>query len=106
MEEVGFSLEPDAAAEQLRDVLPHLWPALVAAPAEPRAGLRPASPDGLPLCGPVPGVTAAYAFTAHFRNGFLLCPHGARMAAKEILEGKPQDLLGPLRPGRFEAARA
>jgi glycine oxidase len=106
MEEAGFSLEPDSAGQALREVLPSLWPALVTAVSETRVGLRPATPDGLPVAGAVPGMPAVYAFTGHFRNGFLLAPHGAHMAAQEILEGRAQDLLAALRPGRFQAARA
>jgi glycine/D-amino acid oxidase-like deaminating enzyme len=46
----------------------------------------------------MPGV---YAFTGHFRNGFLLCPHGARLGAREILDGEAQALFSTLRPQRF-----
>jgi glycine oxidase len=106
MEEAGFSLEPDGAGRALREVLPTLWPALATTSAETRVGLRPATPDGLPVAGAVPGLPAVYAFTGHFRNGFLLAPHGAHMAALEILEGRAQDLLSPLRPGRFQPAPA
>ena len=101
MAERGFSLDPDEDSERLRDLLPGLWPALVGAPATVRVGLRPAAPDGLPVCGPLPALRAVYAFTGHHRNGYLLCPHGARMAAREILEGAHETLLAPLRPSRF-----
>jgi glycine/D-amino acid oxidase-like deaminating enzyme len=101
VEEAGFSLQADAGGEALRDLLPGLWPALHRAPAETRVGLRPASPDGLPICGGLPGMPGVYAFTAHFRNGFLLCPHGARLGAREILDGEAQALFSALRPQRF-----
>ncbi|GAC1328415.1 MAG: glycine oxidase ThiO [Candidatus Dormibacteria bacterium] len=101
MAEAGFSLQPDAAAEALRELLPRLWPPLQGAAATVRVGLRPASPDGLPICGPLPGQRAIYAFTGHHRNGFLLCPQGARLAARELLEGVSEPLFASLRPARF-----
>ncbi|MEA2682548.1 MAG: glycine oxidase [Chloroflexota bacterium] len=104
MEEAGFSLAGDSVGEGLRGLLPGLWPGLADAPAELRVGLRPATPDGLPIVGALPGTPSVYAFTAHFRNGFLLCPHEARLAASEILQRASPDLLAPLRPRRFEGA--
>jgi glycine oxidase len=101
MEEAGFSLVPDERAQDLRHVLQRLWPALVEAPAIARAGLRPASPDGMPLTGWLPGGDL-YAFTAHFRNGFLLAPLAGRLAANEIADGRQEEMLTSLRPDRFE----
>ena len=105
MEEAGFSTVVDHHAEELRPVLSRLWPVLAGAPATARAGLRPASPDGLPICGWLPG-TGVYAFTAHFRNGFLLAPLAARLAASEITRGAEEDLLRTLRPARFARSGA
>jgi glycine oxidase len=101
VEDAGFSLEPDAGAESLRELLPKLWPALVGADAEVRVGLRPAAPDGLPVMGPLPGSPRIYCFTAHHRNGFLLAPPAARIAAVEVLEGRLHEELSRFRPGRF-----
>jgi glycine/D-amino acid oxidase-like deaminating enzyme len=101
MEEAGFSVTTDENAEELRRVLPGLWPALTDAPAIARAGLRPASPDGLPIVGWLPAGDV-YVFTAHLRNGFLLSPLTARLAGNEIVGGPEEDLLRALRPGRFE----
>lgn len=103
MEDAGFSLDGDAVGEALRELLPGLWPGLVAAPAEVRVGLRPGTPDGLPLVGNLPAMPAVYAFTAHFRNGFLLCPHQAGLAAREMLRHETSELLQPLRPRRFKS---
>ncbi|MFN2463088.1 MAG: NAD(P)/FAD-dependent oxidoreductase [Candidatus Dormibacteria bacterium] len=101
MSESGFSVAPDGRAEDLRALLPLLWPELVGRPAATRVGLRPAAPDGLPICGPLPGQSAVYVFTGHLRNGFLLCPHGAHLAAREILDGAREPLFATLRPNRF-----
>ncbi len=101
MEDVGFTLDVDAGAESLRDVLDRLWPSLRAQPALARAGLRPAATDALPVIGwAAPGV---YAFTAHFRNGFLLSPMTSALAAKEVVEGGEEEALARFRPDRLSA---
>ncbi|MDP9326474.1 MAG: FAD-dependent oxidoreductase [Candidatus Dormibacteraeota bacterium] len=99
--DAGFSLNPDERVEELRRLLPELWPALVGAEAQVRVGLRPAAPDGLPVIGGLPALPHAYVFTAHYRNGFLLSPYSARLAADEILEAREAPLLRPMRPGRL-----
>lgn len=102
VEDAGFSLDADAAGTALREVLPGAWPGLQGARAETRVGLRPASPDELPIIGPLPDRKAVYAFTGHYRNGFLLAPQQARLASIEILDGHAQELFIPLRPRRFQ----
>jgi glycine oxidase len=99
--DAGFSITPDARVEELRRLLPELWPGLVGAKAEVRVGLRPAAPDGLPVIGGLPSAPHAYIFTAHYRNGFLLSPYSARLAVDEILEAREASLLRPMRPGRL-----
>ena len=102
MEEAGFSLDATGEAQDLRRLLPRLYPQLVPQPATVRVGLRPATPDGLPVVGWVGGKRPIYAFSGHFRNGFLLAPLTARLAAAEIMEAKVSPLLQPLRPDRFQ----
>jgi glycine oxidase len=102
MEEAGFSTAVDQRAGALRLLLDRLWPDLAAAPAVGRAGLRPSAADGLPVIGW--SQPRLYAFTAHFRNGFLLAPMTAGLAANEIVDGTEEDLLRRLRPGRLTAA--
>jgi len=65
------------------------------------AGLRPGTPDGLPLVGPLPGWPAGIAATGHYRNGILLAPWTAREVAALALDGGP----GPaaFSPSRFAA---
>ncbi|HEY3434486.1 MAG TPA: FAD-dependent oxidoreductase, partial [Solirubrobacterales bacterium] len=52
------------------------------------AGLRPGTPDNLPLVGPgaIDGLVLA---TGHFRNGILLAPLVAEIVA-ELLSGVPR----------------
>jgi glycine oxidase len=102
-EDGGYSMEADGRAEALRDLLPRLWPGLVGADAEARVGLRPAAPDGLPVLGPLPEAPSVYIFTAHFRNGFLLCPLSSRLAVDEITEAREAELFRPMRPARLKA---
>ena len=64
------------------------------------SGLRPATPDELPILGPseVPGV---YYATGHYRNGVLLAPITAAIVA-DIVEGrKPRVDIAPYSPARF-----
>jgi glycine oxidase len=66
-----------------------------------RAGLRPASPDGLPVIGSsiaLPGVTYA---SGHYRNGLLLAPITAELVADLVLDGRVDPLLTVTNPARF-----
>jgi glycine oxidase ThiO len=51
------------------------------------AGLRPATPDGLPILGKAPGLDNLYVATGHFRNGILLAPITGQLMADYILNG-------------------
>ncbi len=64
-------------------------------------GLRPATPDGLPILGAsaVPGV---YYATGHYRNGVLLAPITAAIMA-DLVEGRePRVSIKPYSPARFK----
>jgi glycine oxidase len=64
-------------------------------------GLRPASRDGLPILGPVPGWEGVSVATGHTAEGVSLSPiTGVIMAA--LIHGEPPDpSLAPFRPERF-----
>jgi len=65
------------------------------------AGLRPASPDGLPIVGPIPGVEGLAVATGHNRNGVLLSPiTGGLVAGWVAGKGTPDDARAFL-PSRF-----
>ena len=51
------------------------------------AGLRPGTPDDLPILGPLPG-WPVLAATGHFRNGILLAPWTAREVARLALRSE------------------
>jgi glycine/D-amino acid oxidase-like deaminating enzyme len=64
------------------------------------SGLRPATPDGLPILGPsaIPGVLYA---TGHYRNGVLLAPITAAVIS-DLIEGrKPRIAIEKYLPSRF-----
>ncbi len=65
-------------------------------------GWRPMPADGLPAIGFAPGSTAVY--TAVMHSGMTLSALVGRLAAIEILDGTPVDLLADFRPARFASA--
>lgn len=102
IEHAGFdkSVTPDGL-RQILDAAVEMVPALGGTRVmETWAGLRPDSPDHLPILGPTPieGLSIA---TGHYRNGILLAPITARLARQWLL-GEPTDVpLGPFSPMRF-----
>ena len=68
---------------------------------EARVGLRPATPDELPVVGPstrLPGLVYA---TGHYRNGILLAPLTAALVADLVLDGQDDPALDMMAPSRF-----
>src|SRR5690348_2816622 len=74
---------------------------------EVRVGLRPASPDGLPLLGRMPGYERLYVATGHGASGLQLGPYsGALVADLALGQSSAPDLdadldLAPYAPERF-----
>ncbi|HZM31695.1 MAG TPA: glycine oxidase ThiO [Acidimicrobiales bacterium] len=107
VEERGWDRRATAggAYEILRDALA-LVPGLDDAElVAVRTGLRPGSPDDLPMVGPsaVPGLVVA---TGHHRNGILLTPITAAAVAAAVLgEPAPAEVV-PCDPRRFAPAEA
>ncbi len=65
------------------------------------AGLRPGTPDALPILGQT-GVPGYYVATGHFRDGILLAPITARVMT-EVIEGKTPDYdLSAFSGARFQ----
>jgi len=67
------------------------------------AGLRPGTPDGLPILGLSP-ITGLFLATGHFRNGILLAPVTARRMA-DLLTGVEVRGLEPFSIDRFAHLR-
>jgi D-amino-acid dehydrogenase len=64
------------------------------------SGLRPCTPDGLPIVGRLPGCPSVAVATGHAMLGLTLAPVTGRLV-RELLEGAPRPELDRLRPGRF-----
>jgi D-amino-acid dehydrogenase len=76
---------------------------------EPRfewAGMRPTTPDDLPLIGAVPGLEHLYVATGHGMLGVTLAPATAVALAPLVLEDRTVPELEPFRLDRFAGARA
>jgi len=93
-------IDPDVV-ERLAVRAAALYPALAGGVvARGQAGVRSATPDGLPMVGPssVPGVFLALGAR---RNGWLLAPLMAEVLADAIVGEDPGPLCGVFDPGRF-----
>ncbi len=64
-------------------------------------GLRPKTPDGLPLLGEYPENSGLYFATGHYRNGILLAPLTAKIIADKIVNKIDSPFLKTFNPSRF-----
>jgi glycine oxidase len=101
-EEAGFDKQTvPATIQKLRqaalDLVPKLSDARI---LEAWAGLRPGTPDGLPILGatPTPGYFVA---TGHFRDGILLAPVTAKVMGQLMTGRSPQIDVSKFSAGRF-----
>jgi glycine oxidase len=104
VEEAGFDKRTDVATIQRQHraaiaLVPELRSAKI---LEDWAGLRPGTPDSLPILGATstPGYFAA---TGHFRDGILLAPITAYIMAKVIEGEDPGHDLAAFSPARFSS---
>ena len=116
VEDAGFDLKtsPEALAGLRRKgaaLVPELAEERSAPALEAWAGLRPATPDDLPLLGAWEDPPHAslgqrrFIATGHFRNGILLAPATAVLMA-DLIEGRSGPVsLGPFDPRRFDPSR-
>ncbi|RIK97381.1 MAG: hypothetical protein DCC71_21770 [Proteobacteria bacterium] len=103
VEDVGF--ECRVTSDGVRSLLARaaqLVPALAEAAFEgARAGLRPATPDGLPLVGPAPDAPGLLLALGHHRNGILLSATTAALVADLVLGRALPAAARAFRPDRF-----
>ena len=103
VEEAGYDKRTDAPTiQRMRQAAIRLVPALAQARMlEAWAGLRPGSPDNLPILGAtqIPGYFVA---TGHFRDGILLTPVTAQVMAQMVTGGQPEYDVSPFSPARFQ----
>jgi len=64
-------------------------------------GLRPCTPDGLPVIGRVPGYSGAYVSTGHAMLGLTLGPVTGSLIADLVIGGTASLGIEAFRPGRF-----
>ena len=102
MEEAGFDERNTVTAVRaLLEAASTLVPALSDATfVDARSGLRPATPDGLPIIGPSASSDRLFYATGHFRNGVLLAPLTARIVADLMLDRRAVPELEALSPRR------
>ena len=103
MEEAGF--RPEVTAQGLAGILAAtlaLCPALIRAKVRRTwAGLRPMTPDGLPIIGAEPRLSGLWYATGHGRNGILLAGLTGALV-RQLIEGeRPTHDLTPFAPARF-----
>jgi glycine oxidase len=102
VEEAGFDKRTDAETIQLlHQAATRLVPALAGARRhEAWAGLRPGTPDDLPILGATR--TSGYFVAAgHFRDGILLAPVTAQVMAQVVTGAKTDHALAAFSPERF-----
>ena len=103
VEEVGFDERATSAGvrdllDAACELLPEGWGATFLGA---RVGLRPATPDELPVLGPDPRVAGLVHATGHYRNGVLLAPITARVTADWIVDGNRDACFDALSVERF-----
>jgi glycine oxidase len=107
LEEAGFNKQTvPETIKQLHQAALALLPDLQnARMLEAWAGLRPATPDDLPILGrtEVPGYFVA---TGHHRDGILLAPITAKLVAQVVCGAKPEYDLERFSAGRFNSKAA
>lgn len=107
VEDVGFDKSvKDEDIRAMHQAAARYVPALAAARVtETWAGLRPGSPDDLPLIGAT-SEPRIFVASGLFRNGILLAPLTARVVA-ELVTGTPATVdIAAFSPARFAAANA
>lgn len=95
-------ISPTAGERLLAAARPYLegWQPDPDGPVQAWAGLRPATPDGLPLIGALPGLDNIYLATGHGMLGVTLAPATANLLAPLVLEGRAAPELTPFDPAR------
>ncbi len=107
VEEAGFDTATHPAdLARLRTLAAQLLPQLADETLCPTvdqwAGLRPATPDALPIIGPHLGRSRSLIATGHYRNGILLAPATAHVIAQLLTDETPAVDLTHFSPARFK----
>ena len=107
VEDVGFDKTvARSSIEELRSAAIRYLPELASAPTiETWAGLRPGTPDDLPILGPT-GTPGLFIASGHFRNGILLAPVTAGIMADVVTGRVPSLDISAFAASRFAPAKA
>jgi len=91
LEYLGYDkASTEVAKRELRQSAIDMLPALAKLKVEHHwAGLRPGTPDGVPYIGEHPDCPGLYVNAGQFRNGLVMAPGSARLAADLILKRPP-----------------
>jgi glycine oxidase len=105
VEEAGFDERATVAGvrdllEAVCELVPQAWSAGF---KSARVGLRPATPDGLPIIGASTVIPGLFYATGHYRNGVLLAPLTAMLLADAMVNDRVDPLLTAVAPSRFGA---
>ena len=102
LEDAGFVKQvTPRGVRQILDAALELAPALADAKiVEDWSGLRPGTPDHLPIIGPT-DVAGLWVATGHYRNGILLAPATAKIMRDWIVTGKSNFNAESFSPLRF-----
>jgi glycine/D-amino acid oxidase-like deaminating enzyme len=105
MERAGYDKRTDVnVIRQLLAKATELVPGIAAAKEhEAWAGLRPGSPDGLPLLGAA-AIAGYFVSSGHFRDGILLAPISAAVMTDLVLRQSPAFDLSAFSPRRFSSS--
>jgi glycine oxidase len=103
LEEAGYDKRTDPdTIRRLREAAIRLVPALTEARIlEDWAGLRPGTPDDLPIVGAT-RTSGYFVATGHFRDGILLAPITAQVMAQVITGVQPEYDISAFSPERFK----
>lgn len=69
--------------------------------AQPRSGLRPMTPDGLPIIGKISGAGNLFIASGHAMQGVTLAPNTARVIADLMMDGSSSINIDAFAPERF-----
>lgn len=103
VEEAGFDERTtEEGVKGLLAAAQRLIPALTADKLiEARVGLRPATPDELPVIGQDPEIPGLLHASGHYRNGVLLAPITGKLIADLAIDGVEDPALRHFRVDRF-----
>jgi len=103
LERVGFDVRVTAGGvSSILERASRVVPAILGYPlVDAWAGLRPATPDEIPVLGET-ALTGYFLASGHYKNGVLLAPASAVVMADLLTRERPPLPIAPFSPGRFD----